>query len=140
MPLRFPMYLTAPLLALCFASLSISLSAGAQDQEAPPAKSPNVVACRVIEVHASKDPGVVLVIFHQHDKQDQPRFAALLKQASGGTVEIQLPGASWQAAEVIRLKTCFGRGMLILPAGFAAPKEGADFAVKFPQAAGGKLK
>ena len=139
--MRLPMYRTASLLALCFASLATSpLRAATQDQQAPPAKSPNVVACRVIEVHASKDPGVVLVIFHQHDKQDQPRFAALLKQASGGSVEIQLPGASWQPAEVIRLKTCFGRGMLVLPAGAPVPKEGADLAVKFPQAAGGKVK
>ena len=139
--MRFSMYLTAPLFAICLAALAISAaSAAAQEQAVAPAKSPNVVACRVIEVHVSKDPGAVLVIFHQHDKQDQPRLATLLKQASGEMIQIQLPGASWQSAEVIRLKTCFGRGLLVLPAGAAPPKEGSDFAVKFPQAGGGKVK
>jgi len=91
-----------------------------------------VVACRIMEVHANKEPGVVLVIFHQRDKVDQPRFAALLKQSTGGTIQIRPAGTQWQNATVIRLKSCFGRGMLILPAGTTNLRERSDLLVKFP--------
>lgn len=101
-----------------------------RDQAAHPTAGSNVVTCRVLEVHANKEPGVVLVIFHQRDKQDQPRFAALLKQSTGGTIQIRPAGAQWKSASVIRLKSCFGRGMLILPPGTSL-KEHADLVVKF---------
>jgi hypothetical protein len=116
---------------MCLAGMGASSEAGAQQQAARPA-TPNLVACRILEVHANKDPGVVLVIFHQRDKQDQPRFAALLKQNTGGTIQIRPSGAQWQSVAVIRLKSCFGRGMLILPAGTASLKERSDVMVKFP--------
>jgi hypothetical protein len=126
-----------PLLSLLslvtlFALTSTSSLAIPRDQAVRQATTSNVVTCRILEVHANKDPGVVLVIFHQRDKQDQPRFAALLKQSSGGTIQIRPSGAQWQSAAVIRLKSCFGRGMLILPAGTTSLKEHADLMVKFP--------
>jgi hypothetical protein len=131
--MRFqPMFLMVRLMALCFASVSISaLAVPGHDQQAPPATS-NVVACKILEVHANKEPGVVLVIFHQRDKKDQPRFAALLRQSTGGAIQIRPTGAQWQTAQVVRLKSCFGRGLLILPAGTTALKESADLLVKFP--------
>jgi hypothetical protein len=98
------------LLALCFASVSLSaLAVPGHDQQALPPNS-NVIACKILEVHANKEPGVVLVIFHQRDKKDQPRFAALLKQSTGGAIQIRPTGAQWQSAQVVRLKSCFGRG------------------------------
>jgi hypothetical protein len=116
------------LLLLAFAPQVARAQSAAQATH--PAAS-NVVACRIMEVHANKDPGVVLVIFHQRDKRDQPRFAALLKQSTGGTIQIRPAGAQWQTASVIRLKSCFGRGMLVMPAGTTSPKERADILVKF---------
>jgi hypothetical protein len=121
-------------LVALFALAPNSLLATPRDQAAHAAAPSNVVICRVLEVHANKDPGIVLVIFHQRDKQDQPRFAALLKQSSGGTIQIRPSGAQWQSAAVIRLKSCFGRGMLILPAGTTSLKERADLVVKFTEA------
>ena len=103
-------------------------------QAARTAATSNLVTCRILEVHANKDPGVVLVIFHQRDKQDQPRFAALLKQSNGAAIQIRPAGAQWQTVAVIRLKSCFGRGMLILPAGSTSLRERADILVKFPDA------
>ena len=131
--MRFqPMSLIVRVLALCFASMSVlALAVPGHDQQAPPAGS-NVIACKILEVHANKEPGVVLVIFHQRDKKDQPRFAALLKQSTGGAIQIRPTGAQWQSAQVVRLKSCFGRGLLILPAGTTALKERADLLVKFP--------
>jgi hypothetical protein len=123
----------AALLLLLTPHIVHAQSANQASQASHPAAS-NLVACRILEVHANKDPGIVLVIFHQRDKQDQPRFAALLKQSSGGTIQIRPAGAQWQNAPVIRLKSCFGRGMLILPAGTASLKERADVLVKFPDA------
>lgn len=127
---RGPLLSLVSLVALFVLTPNSSL-ATPPDQASHPASTSNLVTCRVLEVHANKDPGVVLVIFHQRDKQDQPRFAALLKQSSGGTIQIRPPGAQWQTAAVIRLKSCFGRGMLILPAGTTSPKEHADLVVKF---------
>jgi hypothetical protein len=50
------------LLALCFASVSLSaLAVPGHDQQALPPSS-NVIACKILEVHANKEPGVVLVI------------------------------------------------------------------------------
>ncbi|HUJ30333.1 MAG TPA: hypothetical protein VLY23_03585 [Candidatus Acidoferrum sp.] len=124
-----------------FGSIPVSSPAQPRDhQEAAVPSTSNVVACRLLEVHTGKEPPVTLVIFHQHDKQDQPRFAALLKRNSGGAVQVQTAGAPWQTAAVVRLKSCFGRGLLILPAGATAFKEGADFEVKFPEAGNAKLK
>jgi hypothetical protein len=122
------------LLATLFGSrypLQAKPQTAAEHNQPAHAAPSNVVTCRIMEVHANKDPGVVLVIFHQRDKQDQPRFAALLKQSSGGTIQIRPAGAQWQSAAVIRLKSCFGRGMLILPAGTTSLRERADLTVKF---------
>lgn len=118
------------LLLLAFAPQAARAQSTAQATH--PATS-SVVACRIMEVHVNKDPGVVLVIFHQRDKRDQPRFAALLKQSTGGTIQIHPTGAQWQTASVIRLKSCFGRGMLIMPAGTTSLKERADILVKFSE-------
>jgi hypothetical protein len=129
------MSLIVRVLALSVASASISaLAHPGQGQQAPaaPTGGSSVVACRILEIHANKEPGVVLVIFHQRDKKDQPRFAALLKQSTGGAIQIRPTGAQWQSAQVVRLKSCFGRGLLILPAGTTALKERADLLVKFP--------
>jgi len=125
-----------PSLSLKLASLILVLiplivRAQSNNQGSRPATS-NIVACRIMEIHANKEPGVVLVVFHQRDKVDQPRFAALLKQSSGGTIQIRPAGAQWQSAAVIRLKSCFGRGMLILPAGTTNLRERSDLLVKFP--------
>jgi len=109
-------------------------NAAGRSQASAHAAGSNAVACRIMEVHANKDPGVVLVIFHQRDKQDQPRFAALLRQSSGGTIQFRPTGGQWQSAAVIRLKSCFGRGMLILPSGTTSLRERADLLVKFPDA------
>jgi hypothetical protein len=117
--------------------LLVMSSAGAQQlQHRPAEQNPRVVACRVREAHASHDPAVGLVVFSQRDKVDAERFSALLRRAvEGGAVEIQLSeGGAWQAAGVVRLKSCFGRGLLILPAGGTPLAEGSTFLLRFPVA------
>jgi len=91
-----------------------------------------IVACRALEAHASAAPAVTAVLFHQQNKEDQARFAVLLRQNSGAGIEIQVSGGNWDKATVFRLKSCFGRGLLLLPASEAAPKDSETFLVKFP--------
>jgi len=91
-----------------------------------------VVACRVLEAHASERPAVTAVIFHQRDKQDGARLGELLTKNSGASVELQIGAGAWQPATVARLKSCFGRGLLLVPREAQAPKDGEAFLLKFP--------
>ncbi|MGA3293658.1 MAG: hypothetical protein ABSE45_06705 [Candidatus Acidiferrales bacterium] len=97
----------------------------------------NTVDCRVLEAHASTTPPVIVIVFHQRDKQDQARFAALLRQNSGAEVAIRGGDAQWTNGTVVRMKTCFGRGLLLLPGGAPMMKEGVTFRLRFPRASGG---
>jgi hypothetical protein len=108
--------------------------AARQTSSHPGAADSGAVECRVLEAHASAAPRVVVVIFHQRQKQDQPRLAALIKQNSGSTASVQLGSAAWTKVTVFRLRTCFGRGMLILPADAAAIKDGDTFHIRFSAA------
>jgi len=107
----------------------IAVPAGATQTAA--ADATGSVACRALEVHTSERPAVTVAVFHQRDKQDQPRLSALLQKNSGASVMVQIGDGAWQHAMVVRLKSCFGRGLLILPPGEPAPKDGETFLLKF---------
>jgi hypothetical protein len=98
----------------------------------------NLVQCRVLESHASKQPAAGFVVFHQRDKQDQPRLSTLLQQHSGTVVDLRADGGNWQSATVVRLKSCFGRGLLVLPSGAPMPEDGGTFLLRFPAGDGGQ--
>ncbi|HKV05128.1 MAG TPA: hypothetical protein VJO53_08495 [Candidatus Acidoferrales bacterium] len=91
-----------------------------------------VIICRVLELHRSAHPAVVAVVFHQQNRADQARLAAMLKQHSGASAEIQAGDGAWTQATVVRLKSCFGRGLLLLPAEAPSLKDGGAFRLKFP--------
>ncbi|MGB0035867.1 MAG: hypothetical protein WBP79_10380 [Candidatus Acidiferrales bacterium] len=95
-------------------------------------KSSDSLTCRVLESHASAQPAATIIIFHQRDKQDQAQLSQLLQNNSGSTVEVQMGGTVWQSATVLRLKSCFGRGLLLLPPGAPAPKDGDTFLLRLP--------
>jgi len=108
---------------------------GAQQlQHRPPEQNARVVVCKVMETHTSREPAVSVVIFHQRDKLDAERLKELLqKSADGGAVEFQVSGAAeWRAAAVARLKSCFGRGLLLLPDGAGQLRPGDTFLLRFP--------
>jgi hypothetical protein len=94
--------------------------------------SVNIVACWTLEAHASAQPPVTVVIFHHRDKVDQERLGMLLRQNDGADVEVKVGNAGWQKIVVERLRSCFGRGFLILPANATTPKDGKIFILKFP--------
>jgi len=66
-------------------------------------------------------------------------LSALLRQHSGVIVEVQISGGGWQSATVVRLKSCFGRGLLVLPPDAPMPKDGDTFFLRFPAGDAGKL-
>jgi hypothetical protein len=108
----------------------LAVAAGSNQTATDPAT--NSVQCRVLESHASKQPAAGFVVFHQRDKQDQPRLSALLQQYSGKVVDLQINGGNWQSATVVRLKSCFGRGLLVAPPDAPMPEDGGTFLLRFP--------
>jgi hypothetical protein len=90
------------------------------------------IACRVIERHVDKERGIILILFHQRDKPDQPRLKEFLLQHDGGTIEMQTGSAEWKKVTVWRIRNCFGRGLFVVPDD-AAPKEKTIFKIRAVQ-------
>ena len=87
------------------------------------------ITCRVIESKTAE--GLRLVIFHHGQSVDRDRLGALLRQHDGEDVEFQTPTGAWQAATVLRLRSCFGRGLLVLRATAARLADGDEFILRF---------
>lgn len=120
-----------------FLTFSIQLAAptvlAARYQANASPSGAKTIVCRVLETHSSDDPPIITVVFHQRDRQDGPALGSLLLENSGATVEIQIgKDGQRQTGRVFRLKSCFGRGLLLLPPGSTAPKDGVVFTIKFP--------
>jgi hypothetical protein len=115
--------------ALGFATLS--LDARQEVSHPKPTSEAGSVQCRVLETHASATPAALVVIFHQQQKPDQPRLAALIKEHSGSTAEIQIGSAPWTKVTIFRLKTAFGRGMFLLSPSSGKLKDGDTFQIRF---------
>jgi hypothetical protein len=76
----------------------------------------------------------VAVVFHQAAKADQPRLGSLLREHSGEEAEVQIGAQTLDEVSVFRLKSCFGRGLLLLPANAPPLKDGATFILTFSRA------
>jgi hypothetical protein len=87
-------------------------------QAAPPAATPDTstIACRVLEAHTDDDLKVTVVVVHQRDEGQRAPLATLLREHSRAMVEVQAGDGAWRRARLVRLKSCFGRGLLMLPA------------------------
>ena len=98
--------------------------------DAPPTKPPlNAVACRVMESFPDQRLGVSAVLFHQRDKPDGPVLGEFLLAHSGQVAEIETADGRSHQVTVFRVKSCFGRGLLLLPnAVKLAPKD--EFVLK----------
>jgi hypothetical protein len=108
--------------------------AAAAPQSAPPsATAGGAIVCRVLEAHTSEPEGVALVIFHQGEKSEGLRLGELLRAHDGARVEFETSDGRAHPATLFRLSTCFGRGLLVFPAGSAQLAKREQFWLKFPQ-------
>ena len=117
----------ALLTAVALACLQISAFAFSQAVvSAPPA-----IPCRVLEAHTSLQLGITVVIFHHRDASERARLGDLLRSHSGESVEIQTTDGQWHSATVMRLKSCFGRGLLLFSPDTAKLAEKDEFVLRF---------
>jgi hypothetical protein len=93
----------------------------------------SVIACRVMEVGTSRPFGVSIAIFHYRDAAERDQLGTFLRRYDGTTVEFQVKNSAWQRATLLRLKTCFGRGLLIFPISEVRLAPGDEFMLRSPR-------
>ncbi len=121
-------------LAICGITTRKLALAGASGQGEAAAPAPReTIHCRALESGGNGRLGVTWVIFHHRDAADRARLGELLRQLTAASVEFQTPDGQWHAAAVERLKTCFGRGLLLFPAGSARLAEKDEFLLRIPK-------
>lgn len=114
--------------------LALILAPGGQSEPKAPAASGAAMACRALEVKTAAQMGVALVVFHQAQSSDGERLGELLRENDGATVEFETPDGQVHPATLFRLGTCFGRGLLVFPAGSAQLSKQEQFWLRFPEA------
>jgi len=114
--------------------LALILAPGGQGEPKAPPASGAAMACRALEVKTAEQMGVTLVVFHQAQSGDGARLGELLRENDGATVEFETSDTQSHRATVFRLGTCFGRGLLVFPAGSARLSRQEQFWLRFPEA------
>jgi len=101
---------------------------------AEPISAPRVagetVACRVLEAHTSGRDGITVVIFHQRNKADGPRLGDLIRALDGKSVRFEQADAKPHSATLFRLKSCFGRGLLVFSSARARLEDKDEFLLR----------
>jgi hypothetical protein len=105
-------------------------SPGAQVQT--PGIKQEAVICSVMETFEEGKLGVRAIIFHQRDKADGPRLGTLLLAHSGKELELETAGGRRYRATVFRVKSCFGRGLAIVPTSQLSLGEHDEFTLRLP--------
>jgi hypothetical protein len=85
-----------------------------------------------MEVHTDGANRMTAVVFHQADDASREALTAFLHTHSGDAVDVQMAstaGGRWRGT-VFRLKSCFGRGLLLFPGSAPSLKEGAKFRLR----------
>jgi hypothetical protein len=100
--------------------------AGAESVVTPRAAG-ETVACRVLEAHTSDQDRMTVVVFHQRDAGDRARLGEMIRQFDGFVVRFETAEAKPHSATLFRLKSCFGRGLLLFPASSAHLTPGDEF-------------
>lgn len=109
----------------------LSLTAAGAGGQAP---STGAITCRALEVHAVENLGVTLVVFHQRDEAARASLGEFLREHSGAGVEFQTHDGQWHTATLVRLKSCFGRGLLVFSTASARLEEKDEFMLRVRQA------
>jgi hypothetical protein len=117
-----------PLILVAALALSAQLFAATRQTDTDAA---DIVNCRVLEAHTGTNPPVIAVVFHQRDRADQARLGSLLQNLSSEAVEMRIGDGKWTSVTVAWLKSCFGRGLLLLASDAPELKDGATFVLRF---------
>lgn len=123
-------------LAVALSSSTIPARA-AQGDGASLALKPAPIACKVMEAKTSAALHVTTVVFHQGEAARRGRVGAWLRKHDGAVVEFETPDGQWHPASVFRLKSCFGRGLLVFSADTARLEDGSTFVLRLPEKASG---
>ncbi|MFZ3214343.1 MAG: hypothetical protein WA188_22790 [Terriglobales bacterium] len=121
------------IVSVVFATLFLLVPVRSASQAAPHSATADAgtIACRALEAHTDDELKMTVVVFHQRDEAQRSQLAALLREHSGAMVEVQSGDGAWRRARLVRLKSCFGRGLLMLraPAPFS---DRAEFVLRLP--------
>ena len=120
---------TFALLFLASAAMAQTDAGTASSQ--PEKADPQTVNCRTMEVFVAHSQRASVVIFHQRDMADARKLSELLQKYTGLEVEFENGDGKRHRATVGRLKSCFGRGLLIFAANEANPGVKEDFILRF---------
>lgn len=96
------------------------------------------IICRVMEAFDEGKLGVRAIVFHQRDKADGPRLGSLLLARSGQDIVLETGGSQRYRATVFRVKSCFGRGLVLIPASRMKLGNNDDFTLRLPAENGPK--
>jgi len=90
------------------------------------------ITCSVMEAFEEGRLGVRAIVFHQHEKADGPRLGALLLAHSGEEMELETTGGRRYRATVFRVKSAFGRGLVLVPMSKVRLGEHDEFTLRLP--------
>ena len=107
-------------------------SPGAQVQATMTKGEKGPIVCSVMEAFEEGRLGVRAIVFHQRDKADGPRLGSLLLTHSGEEMELETAGGRRYRATVFRVKSCFGRGLVLLPTSKLKLGEQDEFTLRLP--------
>jgi len=116
---------------LLLVSAALTQTGGPSPPQAPGLPERSVV-CRVMEVFRAERLGMSAVIFHQRDRADGPRLGELLLAHSGAEAEFETRDGRRHRATVVRMKSCFGRGLLFFATDEVKLGEKEEFVLRFP--------
>jgi len=84
-----------------------------------------------MEVFTAANQGVSAIIFHQRDKADGLKLGELLRSYSGHDLEFETKDGRKHQATIYRVKSCFGRGLMIIAADDVHLEPQDEFALRF---------
>ena len=105
---------------------------GAQAQVTIAKAGNGPIVCSVMEAFEEGRLGVRAIVFHQRDKADGPRLGSLLLTHSGEEMELEVAGGHRFRATVFRVKSCFGRGLVLVPTAKLKLGEQDEFTLRLP--------
>jgi len=121
---------------ICGVLLSCVCAAIAQTDKSPPAvaaaSTEQSINCRAMETFVAEEAGATAVLFHQRDRADGPLVGEFILAHSGERVEFETADGKRHRATLFRLKSCFGRGLLLFPSSETKLAENDDFVLRFP--------